>query len=205
MPTINGYKRLVGGEVLVCFFPCSPLLIWVPHSRSGHPIPSRTAMILARLPFGLYHPLQSLHPRRASRSEYQVQTCELPTIIVTSLDAIPRIRRNPYFAISAIFLLGLRGIAKQTPLNTPPISQLGNDRSKAVRLSASLEDATRKMMRPGSIAREVFGDEFVDHYGGTREHEVKLWNEAVTNWEGEITLYLLLLLAYVLIHSGTLS
>ena len=31
----------------------------------------------------------------------------------------------------------------------------------------------------------MFGDIFVEHYGGTREHEVKLWNEAVTNWEGE--------------------
>ena len=41
------------------------------------------------------------------------------------------------------------------------------------------------MMRPDSIAREeaVFGNDFVEHYGGTREHEVKLWNEAVTNWE----------------------
>lgn len=41
-------------------------------------------------------------------------------------------------------------------------------------------------MRPESIAREesVFGNDFVDHYGGTRRHEVKLWNEAVTNWEG---------------------
>ena len=43
------------------------------------------------------------------------------------------------------------------------------------------------MMRRESIAREseVFGDDFVDHYGGTREHEVKLWNEAVTNWESK--------------------
>ena len=40
-------------------------------------------------------------------------------------------------------------------------------------------------MKSGSIAREVFGDEFVDHFGGTREHEVKLWNAAVTNWEGK--------------------
>ena len=42
------------------------------------------------------------------------------------------------------------------------------------------------MMRPNSIAREpkVFGDEFVDHFGGTRMHEVRLWNEAVTSWEG---------------------
>jgi hypothetical protein len=41
------------------------------------------------------------------------------------------------------------------------------------------------MIRPDSIAREVFGDEFVDHFGGTREHEIKLWNEAVTSWEGK--------------------
>ena len=52
-------------------------------------------------------------------------------------------------------------------------------------LPQSLEAATERMIRPNSIAREVFGDEFVDHFGGTREHEIKLWNEAVTSWEGE--------------------
>jgi glutamine synthetase len=51
-------------------------------------------------------------------------------------------------------------------------------------LPCSLEEATKAMMRPNSIAREVFGDQFVDHFGGTRQHEVKLWNEAITNWEG---------------------
>ena len=41
-------------------------------------------------------------------------------------------------------------------------------------------------MRIDSIAREsrMFGNQFVDHFGGTREHEVRLWNQAVTNWEG---------------------
>jgi len=38
------------------------------------------------------------------------------------------------------------------------------------------------MMRDGSIAREVFGDEFVEHFGGSREHEIRLWDEAVTDW-----------------------
>lgn len=52
-------------------------------------------------------------------------------------------------------------------------------------LPCSLEAATARMTRPGSIAREVFGDELVEHYGGTREHEVHLWNQAVTNWEGK--------------------
>jgi glutamine synthetase len=52
-------------------------------------------------------------------------------------------------------------------------------------LPLSLDAATAKMVQPDSIAREIFGDEFVDHFGGTREHEIKLWNEAVTSWEGQ--------------------
>lgn len=53
-------------------------------------------------------------------------------------------------------------------------------------LPISLEAATERMMRAGSVAREeaVFGNDFVEHFGGTRQHEVRLWNEAVTNWEG---------------------
>jgi glutamine synthetase len=37
-------------------------------------------------------------------------------------------------------------------------------------------------MAKDSIAREVFGDDFVEHFGGTREHEVRLFDEAVTDW-----------------------
>lgn len=51
-------------------------------------------------------------------------------------------------------------------------------------LPVSLEAATERMMRPESIAREVLGNDFVDHFGGTRRHEVQLWNQAVTSWEG---------------------
>ena len=113
---------------------------------------------------------------------------------------------NPYFAISAIFLLGLRGINKKLALPGPPISQFSpedRDNGKVSRmvgfkcglyllqqqvkmLPTSLESATTRMMRSDSIAREpeVFGNAFVDHYGGTREHEVRLWNQAVTSWEG---------------------
>lgn len=51
-------------------------------------------------------------------------------------------------------------------------------------LPQSLEAATIRMLRKGSVAREVLGDDFVEHFGGTREHEVGLWNSAVTDWEG---------------------
>jgi len=58
-------------------------------------------------------------------------------------------------------------------------------------LPISLESATERMVAPDSIAREegMFGNVFVEHYGGTREHEVKVWNEAVTSWEGTFKLY----------------
>jgi len=101
---------------------------------------------------------------------------------------VPGADMNPYFALSAIFKLGLRGIAKQMKLTTPPISMFQNDpalKKEVVLLPHSLEEATTRMMRPGSVAREIFGDEFVDHYGGTRVHEVHMWNQAVTNWEVE--------------------
>jgi glutamine synthetase len=101
---------------------------------------------------------------------------------------------NPYFALSAVFLLGLRGIEKKLSLPGPPISHYGDpssgkrDKVEVVKLATSLERATELMTRKGSVAREVLGDDFVEHFGGTREHEVRLWNEAVTNWERECSL-----------------
>ena len=91
---------------------------------------------------------------------------------------------QPHFALSAIFLLGLRGIEKKLPLPFPPISeQQAQETANVKKLATSLETATEIMMRADSVAREVFGDEFVEHFGGTRLHEVRVWNEAVTNWE----------------------
>lgn len=99
---------------------------------------------------------------------------------------------NPYYALSAIIQLGMRGIEKKAQLG-PPITQYGPEDKNAGKikmLPMSLDEATRRMVRPGSVAREVFGDEFVDHYGATRKHEVKLWNESVTSWECKCRPYL---------------
>jgi len=100
---------------------------------------------------------------------------------------VPGADVQPHFALSAIFLLGLRGISKKIALPYPPVAQQQTEGAKAQvkRLPVSLESATASMMREGSLAREILGDAFVDHFGGTREHEVKVWNEAVTNWELE--------------------
>ncbi|OAX35814.1 glutamine synthetase/guanido kinase [Rhizopogon vinicolor AM-OR11-026] len=152
VPTINGYKRLVGGEAF-----------WAPNSVT-YGYDSRAASVRIISPPSV--------PPSATRLEIRVPGADM----------------NPYFAMSAIFQLGMRGIRKQLKLTTPPISTYQSDparKKEVVVLPCSLEEATKVMMRPDSIAREVFGDDFVDHFGGTRQHEVKLWNEAVTNWEVE--------------------
>lgn len=152
VPTINGYKRLVGGEAY-----------WAPNAVT-YGYDSRAASIRIISP-------PSVSPA-ATRFEVRVPGADM----------------NPHFAISAIFLLGLRGIEKKLELPCVPIGQLtleDRENGKIILLPASLEAATVQMMRPNSIAREVLGDDFVNHYGGTRQHEVKLWNEAVTNWEVE--------------------
>ena len=174
MPTINGYKRLVGGEAF-----------WAPNAIT-YGYDSRAASIRIISPPSV--------PPAATRLEVRIPGADM----------------NPYFALSAIFLLGCRGIKNKIELPGPPMSHLTPEDKKSGKvrilmmispgsaliyssekvklLSTSLESATERMMRPDSIARkpEVFGPEFVEHFGGTRQHEVMLWNEAVTNWEGRL-------------------
>ncbi|TBU35709.1 glutamine synthetase/guanido kinase [Dichomitus squalens] len=154
VPTINGYKRLVGGEAF-----------WAPNAVT-YGYDSRAASVRIISPPSV--------PPAATRMEIRVPGADM----------------NPYFALSAIFALGLRGIEKKLRLPGPPVSQLTLEDKKAGKvqmLPTSLEAATERMMRPESIAREeaVFGNDFVEHFGGTRQHEVRLWNEAVTSWEVE--------------------
>ena len=81
--------------------------------------------------------------------------------------------------------MGFRGIEKKLEIPIPPLGKgqdVGGSADKGQRLAKSLKEATGRFARKESIAREVFGDEFVDHFAGTREHEIRLWDEAVTDW-----------------------
>ncbi|KZT09641.1 glutamine synthetase/guanido kinase [Laetiporus sulphureus 93-53] len=154
VPTINGYKRLVGGEAF-----------WAPNAVT-YGYDSRAASVRIISPPSV--------PPAATRLEVRVPGADM----------------NPYFAMSAIFALGIRGVEKKLELPGPPVGQLTAEdkrNGKVQMLPQTLESATKRMMRPESVARAeiVFGHDFVEHFGGTREHEVKLWNEAVTNWEVE--------------------
>jgi glutamine synthetase len=88
VPTVNGYKRLVGGEAF-----------WAPNAVT-YGYDSRAASIRIISPPSV--------PAFATRLEIRVPGADM----------------NPYFAISAIFLLGLRGIKKKMKLPCPPISAL---------------------------------------------------------------------------------
>ncbi|KAH6628813.1 hypothetical protein F5144DRAFT_325806 [Chaetomium tenue] len=99
---------------------------------------------------------------------------------------VPGADANPYYVMAAILALGWRGVEKKLDFPCPPLGKgedVGGDSDTGARLAKTLREATDRFMREGSIAREVFGDEFVEHFGGTRAHEIRLWDEAVTDWE----------------------
>ena len=98
---------------------------------------------------------------------------------------VPGADANPHYALAAILAIGWRGVEKKLEIPLPPLGKgedTGGASDQGARLAKNLKDANEIFMRKDSIAREVFGDEFVDHFGGTREHEVVLWQEAVTDW-----------------------
>ncbi|KAJ0103918.1 glutamine synthetase [Diaporthe amygdali] len=99
---------------------------------------------------------------------------------------VPGADANPYFVYAAILACGIRGIEKKLEIPCPPLGKgedIGGEADQGQRLAKSLKDAVERFTRKESIAREVLGDEFVEHFGGTRDHEIRLWDEAVTDWE----------------------
>ncbi|KAK2802301.1 hypothetical protein FQN51_004590 [Onygenales sp. PD_10] len=99
---------------------------------------------------------------------------------------VPGADANPHYVLAAILALGWRGVEKKLALPIPPLARgedVGGSSDKGVRLAKSLKEAVEVFARKESVAREVFGDAFVDHFAGTREHEIRLWDEAVTDWE----------------------
>ena len=92
---------------------------------------------------------------------------------------------NPHLVLATILALGYRGIDKKLDIPIPPLGKgesVGSALDKGERLAKSLKEATARFAAKGSVARECLGDEFVDHYAGTREHEIKCWDEAITDW-----------------------
>jgi len=89
---------------------------------------------------------------------------------------------NPYLAVAAAIGAGLYGIEKKLPLVQKAVSGSGYQDESAQKLSKNLYEATMKLQE-SKVAREIFGNAFVDHFVQTRLWEWRQFQNAVTNWE----------------------
>lgn len=95
---------------------------------------------------------------------------------------IPGADTNAYLVMAASLAAGLYGIKNQLQLKCEP--SIGNaylDKKNGV-LPTSLEEATKRM-KDSELARELFGDAFVDHFTRTREWECRQIDPADPKWE----------------------
>ena len=88
---------------------------------------------------------------------------------------------NPYLAMAAALASGLYGIKNKLSLQPPTTGNGYADGSHGT-LPATLAEATAKM-KQSTIAPEILGEPFVQHFVQTREWEWKQHLKAVTDWE----------------------
>ena len=87
---------------------------------------------------------------------------------------------NPYLALAAMLAGGLHGIEHQLELEP---EQVGNAyTSDKPKVPHTLRDA-RDAFTSSTVARDVLGDEVVDHYTNMADVELSSFDAAVTDWE----------------------
>ena len=90
---------------------------------------------------------------------------------------------NPYIALAAALGSGLWGIENRIE---PSEAVTGNAYALPARpdsaLPGTLWEAAQRL-RASQEARQMFGDEFVDHFAATREWEEREFRKHVTDWE----------------------
>lgn len=89
---------------------------------------------------------------------------------------------NPYLAMAGCLAAGLYGIKNKLQLKQKPTIGNGYLDSTNGHLSATLDEATKKM-KQSPIATEILGEVFVNHFTGTREWEWRQHLRSVTDWE----------------------
>lgn len=129
--------------------------MWAP-THANWAIDNRTTAIRA-IPSG----------PKGTRSEYRVGPADA----------------NPYLALAAAIGSGLRGIEERLP---PPPRVVGNgyeNPGEGTRaLPGTLREATA-LFRESSVARELFGDTFVDHFAATRDWEDRENRKHISDWD----------------------
>jgi glutamine synthetase len=92
---------------------------------------------------------------------------------------------NPYLVAAAVIGAGLKGIEEKLSLMDSihgNAYEIQDTLPKEIQFPSNLRDATR-IFSESKEARELFGNEFVDHYVSTREWEVREYEKHVTDWQ----------------------
>lgn len=95
---------------------------------------------------------------------------------------IPGADTNPYLAMAAALASGLYGIKNKLPLNIPATKGNGYSDNTNGKISSNLFDAAT-IMKDSAVAKELFGETFVEHFAQTRLWECKQFAKSVTDWE----------------------
>lgn len=88
---------------------------------------------------------------------------------------------NPYLSVAFCLAAGLYGVEHELELRPASIGSAYLDES-VERLPRNLSAATDRLAG-SKVARELFGDGFIDHYCATREWEWRKFQDSVTDWE----------------------
>jgi glutamine synthetase len=96
---------------------------------------------------------------------------------------LPGADANPYLALAAAIASGLHGIEQETA-PTAPVTGNASEAEWPAELSLprTLADAAAAFYQ-SALARDWFGDTFVDHFAATRDWEVREVHKHVTDWE----------------------
>jgi glutamine synthetase len=87
---------------------------------------------------------------------------------------------NPYLAVAAMLAGGLYGIEHELELEPEFV---GNAYVSDVPTVPSTLREARELLAASAVAREVFGEDVVEHYVNAADVELKAFDAAVTDWE----------------------
>ncbi|MBV1877826.1 MAG: glutamine synthetase [Pseudomonadales bacterium] len=92
---------------------------------------------------------------------------------------------NPYLVAAATIGAGLLGIKEKLALAPPTTGNaylIQSELPENDQLPGNLRDATRDLVQ-SQAAREIFGDEFIDHYVASRDWEIREYERHVNDWQ----------------------
>ncbi len=87
---------------------------------------------------------------------------------------------NPYLATAAMLAGGLWGIRTRLPLESPLVGNAYT--AERAHVPTTLREA-RDLFAGSVLARDLFGDDVVDHYVNAADVELAAFEAAVTDWE----------------------